>query len=73
MRESSSDNILITILYICVTGLGELLPFYIRTECSSFDFENCVSRIKERYQPIDIPVLTKKLEIKRENYDRLMR
>lgn len=73
VRESSSDNILITILYICVTGLGELLPFYIRTECSSFDFENCVSRIKERYQPIDIPVLTKKLEIKRENYDRLMR
>jgi len=73
VKESSSDNILITILYICVTGLGELLPFGIRSEFSSFDFGNCVSRIKEQYQPLDIPTLTKKLEIKRENYDRLTR
>lgn len=73
VRESVSENILITILYICVTGLGELLPLYIRSEVSSFDFENCVSNIKERYQPVDIPTLTKKLKIKRENYDRLMR
>ncbi|MCI9233242.1 MAG: hypothetical protein HFH08_01440 [Bacilli bacterium] len=73
VRESVSDNILITILYICITALAELLPLYFRTELSSFDFGNCVSSIKERYQPVDIPTLTKKLRIKRENYDRLTR
>lgn len=73
VRESVSDNILITILYICITGLGELLPLYIRSEISNFDFGDCVSRIKEQYKPVDIPTLAKKLQIKRENYDRITR
>lgn len=73
VRESSSDNIVLSILYVLLTALCELLPLYIRCEVSSFDFRNCVSEIKEKHQSVDIPTLKKKLEIKRENYNRLVR
>ncbi len=73
VRESSSDNFVESLLYILLTVLCEFLPLAFRSEVSSFDFGNCVSAIKEKHRPIDIPVLIKKLEIKRENYNRLMR
>ena len=62
-EESISENVLLTILYFCLTALIELIPMFFRSECSSFDFGECVEKIKDKYKPADIQELTRKLEI----------
>lgn len=72
-KETVGENIVLSILYLLVTILVELVPLFYRSEHSSFDFSDCVDKIKRKYQLLDIDTLTKKLELKRDNYNRLMR
>ena len=71
VKESTSENILVTVLWFLVTILLEFIPMYIRYEHSNFDYEYLVERIKEKHPLIDEKELVKKLEIRRSNYNRL--
>lgn len=71
--ETVGENILTSILYVLITLMCEFIPAKIRRNVSSFDFEYCVDRIKEKYPLVDTKELVKKLEIKRSNYNRLTR
>lgn len=73
VKESSSDNIGLTLLWVLVTVLAEIIPVVWRVESSDFDYEYCIRKIKEKHPTIDVEELAKKLEIKRNNYDRLTR
>lgn len=73
VKESSSDNIALTLLWVLVTVLAELIPVFWRCDGSDFDYGYCIREIKRKHPTVDIEALTKKLEIKRDNYDRLMR
>lgn len=72
-KETVGENIGLSVLYLLVAALAELAPLWFRSEVSSFDFSDCVDEIKRKHQPLDIDTITKKLELKRDNYDRLMR
>lgn len=72
-KETVGENVLLSVVYVLLTLLCEIIPLKIRSDVSSFDFEYCVDRIKEKYPLVDIDELTKKLEIKRNNYNRLTR
>lgn len=73
-KETIKDNILMTLLYISATALFECFPFAIRDGgLSKFNYKMCVEDIKDNYPSVDVQELTKKLEIKRSNYDRLIR
>ena len=73
VKESSSDNIGSTMLWVLVTILAEIIPVLWRVDGSDFDYKYCIRKIKEKHPTIDVEELTKKLEIKRSNYDRLTR
>lgn len=73
VKESSSDNIGLTLLWVLVTAFAEIIPVVWRAEGSDFDYKHCIRKIKEKHPTIDVEELTKKLEIKRSNYDRLTR
>lgn len=72
-KETVGENIGLSVLYLIVTIFAELAPLYYRSEFSSFDFSDCVDEIKRSHQPLDIDTITKKLELKKDNYNRLMR
>lgn len=72
-KETVGENVAITIMYLFFTGLVELLPLFIRCEISNFRFRDCVEKIKRKHPAIDEEELQRKLEIKRNNYNRLMR
>ena len=73
VKESLANNLYVTFLWFIVTIFTELIPLNIRSKCSSFSFEDCFNNLVDRYQPQDTQSLIKKLEIKKENYNRLMR
>ncbi len=72
-KETAGENIGLSVLYVLIAGLCELLPLYWRSNYSNFDFADCVEEIKRKHQSLDIDTLTKKLELKKDNYNRLMR
>ncbi len=72
VRESVDDNVGFTLLCIILTFFAELITALVRSS-TSFDFGDCVSEIKRNHPAIDVEELTKKLEIKRDNYNRLTR
>lgn len=72
VKESSGDNIGLTVVCLFITLLAEIIPLAWRS-FSHFDFGDCVKEIKRKHPAIDIEKLVKKLEIKRSNYDRLTR
>ena len=72
-QETAEENIGTTILYIFMTFFLELIPLFIRSDISKFNFDECVSEIKAKYQQINVEDLKRKLEIKMENYNRLTR
>lgn len=72
-KETMGENIAVTVIYLLLTALVELIPLFIRSEISSFDFDDCVREIKRKHPSVDTEELEKKLEIKRSNYDRLTR
>lgn len=74
VKESSSDNIGLTLICLVVTLLALKIPYMYRIVGNSrFDYGYCVEEIKRKHPTIDVEELTKKLEIKRSNYDRLTR
>ncbi len=73
VKESLKDNIATTLLWVLLTILAESLPLSWRCYESDFNYGYCIDRIKRNHPTIDIEDLTKKLEIKRNNYDRLTR
>jgi len=73
MTESLSDNIVLILLWVLVTALAEAIIVIWRVGKSDFDYRHCIRKIKEKHPTIDVEELTKKLEIKRNNYDRLTR
>jgi hypothetical protein len=72
-KETVGENIGLSVLYVLVTIFSELAPLYYRSEHSSFDFSDCVDEIKRKYKPLDIDTIIKKLELKRDNYNRMTR
>lgn len=72
-KETMGENIAVTVIYLLLTALAELIPLFIRSEISSFDFDDCVREIKRKHPSVGTEELAKKLEIKRSNYDRLTR
>lgn len=72
-KETVGENILLSVLYVLLTGLCELVPLYWRSNYSDFYFADCVEEIKRKHQSLDIDTLIKKLELKRDNYNRMMR
>ncbi len=72
-KQTVGENIFLSILYVFVSMLIEMGPLYYRSEYSSFDFLRCVNEIKRKYQPLDIDVAKKQLELKKDNYNRLTR
>lgn len=73
VKESVHDNNVLTILWVIVNILVDFLVFGIRAEVTGFDYVYCLKKIKEKHPLVDIGNLKKKLEIKRNNYDRLTR
>lgn len=73
VKESLADNIGLTLIWVLATLSAELLPLLWRTDVSNFDYGYCIEEIKEKHPTIDVNFLTKKLEIKRSNYDILTR
>lgn len=72
VKESIGDNVLLTILWVVITLLAEIIPLWWR-ENSDFDFGDCVSEIRRKHPALDVEELTKKLELRRANYNRLTR
>ena len=73
VKESTSSNISFTILFILITLLANYIFKEVKGNASLFDFECDAQKIKREYPEVDIEELTKKLEIKKSNYDRLTR
>ena len=72
-KKNIFKNISCSIIYIFFASFCEFIPFYLRSNYSKFDFMKSVNKINEKYKTKDINVLIKKLEIKKNNYDRMMR
>ena len=72
-KKNIFKNISCSIIYIFFASFCEFIPFYLRSNYSKFDFTKSVNKINEKYKTKDIDVLIKKLEIKKNNYDRMMR
>lgn len=72
-KETIRSNITSTLVYLTISFFIGLLIAMVREDCSTFSFSNCVDDIKRKHTTIDIELLTKKLEIKKDNYNRLMR
>ncbi len=72
-KKNIFKNISCSIIYIFFASFCEFIPFYLRSNYSKFDFMKSVNKINEKYKTKDINILIKKLEIKKNNYDRMMR
>lgn len=73
VKESILANVSITVLWILITIIVEVLPLYYRDEISSFDYYHSIKRIKEKYPQVNVEELKKKMQIKMNNYNRLTR
>ena len=72
VKESILENLGSTFLWVLLTMGAEMITVALRG-CSTFDYKKCIRKIKKEHSNIDVEELTKKLEIKRSNYDRLTR
>ena len=72
-KESVGTNVLLSILYVIASMAASLVVYKVRDDVSSFDFGSCVDDIKIDHPFVDVNELAKKLEIKKDNYDRLTR
>jgi len=75
-KEKDPDSIdahIYTFIYILYCIAFQTLPMYYREMISSFKFRESINIIKEQQQQSGIEALKKKLEIKKENYNRLTR
>lgn len=72
-KESTPSNIAISILHLFLTIIAGCCVGGIRKKISKFDFLECISKLKEKYKSPDLDEIVKKLEIKTDNLNRLMR
>lgn len=73
VKESIDDNIVMSLLYFSITLFCEIIPVIYRGECSKFDYNDAVYKIKDKYSKVDVEKVKKLLEIKRDNYNRLVK
>ncbi len=73
VKESLENNVLATVLWFLITLFVEIFPYVIRNNNSNGDFEDFVKKVKKEYPLINITELSKNLEIKKHNYERLTR
>ena len=73
VKESIDDNIAMSLLYFLITVFAELIPLFYRLEESKFDYDDAVYKIREKYTKVDVEKVKKLLEIKRDNYNRLVK
>ena len=72
-EETVGENILVSATYVLLTLINCMAISKIREECFAFDLYDSIEKIKEEYSNINIDELQTKLEIKRDNYNRLIR
>lgn len=70
-RETISENALTSLLYVLLNVIIDCEIFKFRYKHSKFDFKKCVDKIEKDYQPLDVEELTRRLEIRRDNYQRI--
>lgn len=73
VKESFDDNFAVSAIYILVTAFFEFGVAFYRCDFSKFDYSEAVHDIKQKYKKVDVKKLRKQLEIKKENYDRLVK
>lgn len=73
IKEPIDDNLGYGLLWFIVTLFAEMIPITIRSERGTFDFEWEVDKIKDAYPRVNREELKRKLEIRKNNYDRLKR
>lgn len=73
IKETVGKNIFTTFIWVLLTFLFELMTLVIRENIDKFNYGNCIYAIKQEYPIADINELTKKLEIAKNNYNRLTR
>lgn len=73
VKESIDDNIGWTMVYFLVTVLAEIFPAFYRIDVSKFDYNDAVYEIRKKYSKVDVEKAKKLLEIKRDNYNRLVK
>lgn len=73
VKETFGNDMSIIAVDVFLVGCVVCIVQLVRSKASNFKFSECVRKIKEKYPPVDVETLTKKLEIKKENYNRLMR
>lgn len=73
VKETIEQNMGWTILWFLLTTLIEFFPVYLQQEIVSFDYGQSIQNINKKYPLIEKETLMKKLEIKRDNYNRLTR
>lgn len=72
-KETNLQNIIITILYIFITTIPCFGISGFRYFFSSFNLKNEIYKIKFQYKPLYEENIKMKLEIKKDNYNRLTR
>lgn len=70
-KETTEENLSVTIIYIAFTALTELFIATVRNSASKFNLKRSIYEIKKQYPNINNEVLIKKLEIKKDNYNTL--
>ena len=72
-RETVGENVVATILFIFMSLYGSFFTQNFVNKRLPVDYEEIIQDIKEKYKNVSSEDIQKKLEIKRENYERLMR
>lgn len=71
-KESVNSNYVSVSSYVICLLLTQLIPISYRSR-SSFSFSESVDDIKAQYKPLSVEHIRKKIKIKKDNYNRLMR
>lgn len=72
-KESIEEDFSFSVFYLLLFLALELGILYYRDKVSNFNFTYSIYEIKEKYHPANAEDMIKKLELKKENYDRLAR
>ena len=70
-KESVDFNLVISLIYILLSIISSAITFKIRERYSDFSIFDEIDDINNKYKKQDLEVLIKKLEIRKDNYNRL--
>ena len=71
-KETVEENVLFSILFLFLSTILGRIASYFTNNYFPYDLSENIEKIKEEYQPLDEESLKKILEIKKDNYDRMM-